>query len=154
MIEEIGGFDPMLGPGSRFPSCDDRDIAIRALLGGHHIYETSTMAVKHVGFRTWRQGRQLARRDFLAIGAAYSKFLKCGHIKLVYIPAYEFIKFALWPPIRDLLHLRSPRGVVRITAFLEGFMEGLRTPLDKTTMRFVDRQRTNSIPLKVSSPEI
>src|SRR6516162_1346640 len=26
VIAEIGGFDPMLGPGSRFPSCDDRDI--------------------------------------------------------------------------------------------------------------------------------
>jgi GT2 family glycosyltransferase len=154
IIEEIGGFDPMLGPGSRFPSCDDRDIAIRALLAGYHIYETSTMMVKHFGFRTWQQGRELARRDFLAIGAAYSKFLKCGHIELVYVPAYEFTKYALWPPFRDLLHLRSPRGIVRITAYLKGFMEGLRTPLDKATMRFVDGQRANSTPLKVSSPEI
>jgi glycosyltransferase involved in cell wall biosynthesis len=152
MIEEIGGFDPMLGPGSRFPSGDDRDVAIRALLAGYHIYETSSIVVKHFGFRTWQQGRQLARRDFLAIGAAYSKFLKCGHIELAYIPAYEFTKYALWPPIRDLLHLRQPRGMVRITAFLEGFIEGVRTPLDKT-MKFVDVQRTSSIPLRVSGPE-
>jgi glycosyltransferase involved in cell wall biosynthesis len=138
MIEEIGGFDPMLGPGCRFPSCDDRDIAIRALFARYHIYETSATAVKHFGFRTWQQGRQLTRRDFLAIGATYSKFLRCGRIELMYIPAYEFTKYALWPPIWDLLHLRKPRGITRITAFVTGFIQGLRAPLDKATMIFVD----------------
>jgi glycosyltransferase involved in cell wall biosynthesis len=141
MIEEIGGFDPMLGPGSKFPDCDDRDIAIRALLARHHVFETSTIAVKHFGFRSWQQGPQLARRNFLGIGAAYSKFLKCGRIELMYVPAHEFIKYALWPPIRDVLHLRQPRGMVRITAFAEGFVEGLRTPVDRATMLFVEERK-------------
>jgi hypothetical protein len=56
----------------------------------------------------------------------------------MYIPAYEFTKYALWPPIRDLLRFRHPSGLVRITAFLSGFIQGLRTPLDKKTMRFSD----------------
>jgi hypothetical protein len=43
--------------------------------------------------------------------------------------------------------------MVRITAFLKGFIEGLRTPLDKATLMFVDGQRKNSIPVKVSSAE-
>jgi glycosyltransferase involved in cell wall biosynthesis len=138
IIEYLGGFDPMLGPGSKFHDCDDRDIAIRALLSRHHVFETSAIAVKHFGFRSWQQGPQLARRNFLGIGATYSKFLKCGRIELMYIPAYEFWKYALWPPIRDVLHLRQPRGIVRITAFVEGFIAGLRTPVDKTTMIFID----------------
>ena len=141
MIEEMGGFDHMLGPGSKFHDCDDRDIAIRALLARHHVYETSTIAVKHFGFRSWQQGPQLARRNFLGIGAAYSKFFKCGRIELAYIPAHEFIKYALWPPIRDVLHLRQPRGMVRITAFAEGFIDGLRTPVDRTTMLFVKERK-------------
>jgi glycosyltransferase involved in cell wall biosynthesis len=138
MVEKIGRFDAMLGPGSRFPSCDDRDIAMRALLSHYHVYETSTIAVKHFGFRNWQQGRQLAHRDFLAIGATYSKFFKCGRAGLMYIPAHEFIKYALWPLIRDLLHLRQPRGIVRITAFAEGFIGGLQTPVDRATMKFVE----------------
>jgi glycosyltransferase involved in cell wall biosynthesis len=141
MIEGIGGFDHMLGPGSKFHDCDDRDIAIRALLARHHVYETSTIAVKHFGFRSWQQGPQLARRNFLGIGATYSKFLKCGRIELMYIPAHEFIKYALWPPIRDVLHLRQPRGIVRITAFAEGFIDGLRTPVDRATMLFVEERK-------------
>jgi hypothetical protein len=56
----------------------------------------------------------------------------------MYSPAYEFIKYALWPPIWDLLHLRKPREITRITAFVTGFIEGLHAPLDKATMIFVD----------------
>jgi len=44
---------------------------------------------------------------------------------------------AIWPPISDALHLRKPRGVGRIIAFLEGFGSGLRTRVDKATLRFV-----------------
>jgi glycosyltransferase involved in cell wall biosynthesis len=138
MIEKIGGFDPLLGPGSRFPDCDDRDIAMRALLARYNVYETTSIVVKHFGFRTWQQGVQLTRRNFLGIGAAYSKFLKSGRVELMYIPAYEFFRSALWPPIRDLLYLRQPRGIVRITAFIEGFIVGCRTPIDRATMMFVD----------------
>jgi glycosyltransferase involved in cell wall biosynthesis len=61
------------GPGSRFPSGDDRDVAIRALLASYHVYKTSSISVTHFGFRTWQQGRQLARRDFLAIGRGVFK---------------------------------------------------------------------------------
>jgi glycosyltransferase involved in cell wall biosynthesis len=139
MVENLGGFDPMLGPGSRFFDCDDRDIAMRALLAHYHVYETSAVAVKHFGFRTWQQGRELSRRNFFGIGAAYSKLLRCGRRDIVYIPAYEFIRFALWPPIQDLLYLRKPRGITRITAFVAGFIKGLRTPIDRATMMFIDQ---------------
>jgi glycosyltransferase involved in cell wall biosynthesis len=140
MVESLGGFDPMLGPGSRFPDCDDRDIAMRALLAGFHVYETAAMSVVHFGFRTWEQGRELTRRNFLGIGAAYSKFLRSGHVEWMYIPAHEFVRFALWPPIWDLLRLRQPHGIVRITAFIKGFIDGIRTPIDRPTMKFIDRR--------------
>lgn len=147
IVERLGGFDTLLGPGSTFPSCEDRDIAIRALLAGHHVYDTASTRVTHFGFRTWQEGRELTRRNFLAIGAAYSKFLRSGRFELMYIPVYEFVRFALWPPILDLLRLRQPQGMVRITAFVEGFLSGLRTPMDKATMKFIDKRA-------LSSPEL
>lgn len=132
----------MLGPGSVFPSCEDRDIAIRALISGHHVYDTELTSVEHFGFRTWEEGREWTRSNFFGIGAVYSKFLKSGRLELMYIPAYEFVRFALWPPISDLLHLRQPGGIVRITAFIEGFISGLRTPVDRATMRFIDQRQS------------
>lgn len=143
MVEKLGGFDPMLGPGSRFPDCDDRDIAMRALLAHYYVYETAAVTVKHFGFRTWLQGSHLTRRNFLGIGAAYSKFLKCGRAELIYVPAYEFVRSALWPPIWDVLRLRQPQGIVRITAFIEGFFKGIHTPIDRSTMIFIDESRAS-----------
>jgi hypothetical protein len=43
---------------------------------------------------------------------------------------------ALWPPLSDLLHGRKPRGAARITGFLRGFYDGLRTPVDRRTLIF------------------
>ena len=150
-IESLGGFDPLLGPGARFSDCDDRDIAIRALLAGYHVFETAEIQVKHSGFRTWEQGRELARRNFRGIGATHSKFIKCGRIPLMYIPAYEFMRYAVWPPVADLMNLRRPSGFVRITAFVEGFMEGIRTPVDPATLKFID---TQSCTIKAQDPKV
>lgn len=143
MVLKIGGFDTALGPGGKFPDCEDGDVAVRALLAGYYIYETATVSVEHFGFRTWAEGRQLARRSFLGIGAAYSKPLKCGRWDFLIIPAHEFFRYALLPPILDILRLRRPYGLGRIIAFMQGFIGGLRTPVDKTTLRFVQDEPDN-----------
>ena len=136
VVQSFGGFDEMLGPGSVFASCEDGDLAARALLLGYQVYETAEVSVRHAGFRTWKEGRVLARRDWIGIGAAFAKPLKCGHWRFAVVPAYELGCHALWPPISDLLHLRKPSGLVRIVAFLQGFSRAWRTPVDPQTLRF------------------
>ena len=136
LILALGGFDPMLGPGSKFFACEDGDLAVRAFALGYHVYEIDAVTVLHAGFRTWAEGRNLARRDFFAIGAAYAKQLKCGHWDFLIVPAYEFGRHAVWPPISDMLHLRRPRGLGRISAFLQGFLRGWRTPVERKTLLF------------------
>ena len=132
----LGGFDEMLGAGAAFFGCEDGDLVVRALALGYGVYETDAVAVLHSGFRTWAEGRNLARRDFFAIGAAYAKPLKCGHWRFLVVPAYELGRHALWPPLADLLQLRRPRGVARIGAFFRGFIQGWRTPVDPRTLLF------------------
>ena len=136
MVLEIGGFDTLLGAGGRFPSCEDWDMAVRALLKGYGVYETDAVAVKHLGYRTWAEGKALARRDWVAIGAAYSKPLKCGYWRFAVVPLYEFSRNTLWPPLSDLLHGRKPRGLGRIFAFVQGFVQGWKTPVDPKTLLF------------------
>src|SRR5450432_1464712 len=43
----IGGFDESFGPGARFPSADDWDIALRAVLTGKHVYEAAELSIVH-----------------------------------------------------------------------------------------------------------
>jgi glycosyltransferase involved in cell wall biosynthesis len=133
----MGGFDESFGPGARFPSADEWDIAMRALLSGRHVYETADLSIVHDGFRTFEEGRQHARRDWIALGAVCAKPLRAGHLNAAVVPLWLFSTRALWPPIADLLRMRRPRGGGRIVAFLEGFGVGLWTRVDPVTLRFV-----------------
>lgn len=133
----VGGFDESFGPGARFPSADEWDIALRALLSGKHVFETSELSIVHDGFRTFEEGRKHARRDWIALGAVCAKPLRAGHLEAAVVPLWLLSTKAIWPPIADMLHFRKPRGVARITAFLQGFGVGLRTPVDRKTLRFL-----------------
>jgi glycosyltransferase involved in cell wall biosynthesis len=133
----MGGFDESFGPGARFPSADEWDISMRALLSGKHVYETAELSIVHDGFRTFEEGRQHTRRDWIALGAVCAKPLRAGHWEAAVVPLWLFSTRALWPPIADLLHWRKPRGGVRIFSFLSGFSVGLRTRVDRATLRFL-----------------
>lgn len=135
-VRSMGGFDEAFGPGGRFPSADEWDIAIRALLSGREVLETAELSIVHDGFRTFEQGRDHARRDWLALGAVCAKPLRAGYWKAAVVPVWLFSTKALWPPLADALSLRKPRGIGRIVAFAQGFSQGLRTRVDVGTLRF------------------
>lgn len=135
-VLSLGGFDEAFGPGGRFPSADDWDIAMRVLLSGRHVFETAELSIVHDGFRSFAEGRAHARRDWLAIGAACAKPLRAGHFKAIVVPVWLFGSKAVWPPLSDALRLRKPRGLGRITAFLSGFRSGLQTSVERRTLRF------------------
>jgi glycosyltransferase involved in cell wall biosynthesis len=132
----LGGFDEQLGPGGHFPSCEEGDAAVRALLGGYDVCETDRTHVIHHGFRTWQEGRELSRRDWYGIGAAYSKPLRAGRWAFAPVPAYELLAKAVWPPISDLLSLRRPQGMLRGVHFVHGFVRGMLEPLDTQPLLF------------------
>lgn len=138
-VTSMGGFDECFGPGAIFPSADEWDIVLRALLTGHHVYETAELTLVHDGFRTFAQGQAHARRDWLALGAVCAKPLRAGHWRAIVIPFWLFFTRAVWPPLADLLSLRRPRGLGRIVAFAQGFCRGCATPVDSRTLRFVQR---------------
>lgn len=134
-ILALGGFDPAFGPGGIFPSADDWEIAVRALLGGFVICETDGVSVVHHGFRTYREGRALARRDWYAIGAMYAKPLRTGHWPIIVVALNEFLVYGIWPPLGQLLRLQRPVGFGRSVAFVQGFIRGLRRPEERTCSR-------------------
>ena len=135
-ILALGGFDETFGPGARFASGDDWDIALRALIAGSHILEVADLAIVHHGFRTYEQGRDHALRDWIAIGALCAKPIRAGHINVMRLGVRLFGVHALWPPMRDVLHLRRPSGASRIMGFIQGFARGIQTPVDPKTLRF------------------
>ena len=135
-VLSFGGFDETFGPGSRFPSGDDYDVSLRALLFGWEVYECARLSILHHGFRRLVEGREHTLRDWRAIGALCAKPIRAGYPAGIVLSVWLFSANALWPPILDILMLRRPAGRMRVVGFMRGFVEGLRTPVDPQTLSF------------------
>ncbi len=135
-ITRMGGFDEMLGAGSFFHSCEDADIAIRAIVTGQWVYETNDVVVTHYGFRSWYEGRALAQRDWTGIGAAYIKPLRAGYMSTLLLIFYELLGPCMLDPLKPILKLRRPRGFGRMIAFLRGIVGGMRQPMDRKNLTY------------------
>lgn len=133
---QIGGVDELLGPGAYFGACEDWDIELRALLAGWHSVHSGDFYILHHGFRRYADGTSHVRRDWTGIGAALGKLVRVGIPSIVVLALWEFLAHALLPPALDVLHLRRPRGLTRITAFVRGFTDGFTTRVDRATLTF------------------
>ena len=139
-ILALGGCDESMGPGGRFPSADDIDLAIRVLQLGWQVHDTAETSIVHHGFRSFADSKEHVRRDWIALGATCSKSLR-GKRPLGAVPTlWLFTARAFWPPVKHLATLKRPRGLTRITAFIEGFASGLRVPVDRKHMLFIPDQ--------------
>jgi glycosyltransferase involved in cell wall biosynthesis len=136
VVLSFGGFDETFGPGSRFPSGDDWDVALRLLLFGWQVFESAQLSIVHHGFRTFVEGREHALRDWRAIGAVCAKPIRAGYPSGMVLSLWLFSTLALWPPLRDLLAFRPPAGRSRLVGFIRGFAEGLGTPVDPQTLSY------------------
>ncbi len=129
----VKGFDPMLGPGAPLRCHEEGDLAIRMLMAGYAVFETPDIKIIHHGFRTWKQGRDLALRNYYGIGAALAKYVKLRRRFIVPVIAYEWGHEALGQFVRNLVVQRRLSGATPIVAFCRGFWAGLRQPVDPIT---------------------
>lgn len=138
-IAAVGGFDPQTGPGSRFPSADDMDIGIRILMAGGSVHANRGVTVVHDGLRNWDEYPELVQRDFLALGAVFSKLLRFGGIPGYIIVLQHFFSFGFLFPIRTVTFRSRPKGMKRAYYLLKGIWVGLRHPTERRSMLFTHR---------------
>lgn len=124
----LGGFDEMLGSGSRFRSAEELDFALRALQSGYEVCETDRAAVVHHGWQDRSDKNRIAYDYLYGIGATFGKHLKCRR----------------WSVFRPLGHLArrwmfgipvvgygsAPSKRARMAGFLTGFFAGMMSPVD------------------------
>jgi hypothetical protein len=111
-------------------------MAVRMLIKGWWVYETSKVAVIHDGFRTWEEGKQLSKRNSVGIGAAYSKPIKAGYWQFMPTILFEGIFNVLLRPLANVLKLKRPHGLRRFVFFWYGFFLGLKVPIDSQKLVF------------------
>lgn len=119
-----GGFDPVID------GAEDGDLAVRLLIARHHVYETDAVAVVHDGFRSFAEGRDLAKRNWTQVGLSYVKPLRGRHLPAVVLVAYEGLVLSLLRPLVMTVLTRRRQGIRNFLYFWSGFRRGLRLPLD------------------------
>lgn len=138
--QALGGFDEMLGVGSRLRSGAESDFTIRCLLAGHFVFETPTVSVIHHEFHTWEQGRGIVERYWYGTGAMFVKQLKCGHWAILPLLGRLAWRWAFGRSRFAMSLGRYPHRLFRLWSFIRGFMAGGMTPVDRVTRRYVRRQ--------------
>jgi glycosyltransferase involved in cell wall biosynthesis len=130
----LSGFDTMLGAGSRFPSSDETDFIIRALLSGYQAYETPDVSVVHYGFRPLNKANELIHGYLQGIGAMLTKHVKCGDWPVLYVYGALAMRWMFSHPIVE--YGFRPSRWVRLRGFLQGSMQAATVPVNRKTRLF------------------
>ncbi len=134
-LRTIEGWDPCVGPGEKFSSGDDHDLAFRMLLAGSAVHFCHRARVIHHGIRRLDSIAHDARRVGRGFGASCIKHLKCGAL---YHGAARTVPFHFVRLCVELLHGRRSDSASFIRGWMSGFFTGLCHPVDRKTRRFED----------------
>lgn len=124
LLERIGGYDELVGPGGRFGIGDDSDFALRMLQARANWKPCPEIEVIHThGFRPHGDGEQLKRDYQNGIGAVFGRAARRGYSRpTLWYLAREARRSVL--ALVDRLRGR-PEEWVLVRARLSGFLEGL-----------------------------
>jgi glycosyltransferase involved in cell wall biosynthesis len=138
VLAELGGFDPLLGPGAPyFRGAEETDLLIRALCRGYRVINATECEVLHLGIRTGADVRPLHIQYQFAVGAAFGKHARLSGFRGL-VDAARWIDFYTRKTMRDVLDLRRPRPGV-LWYFVSGALQTFRYDLDRSANLFRER---------------
>jgi GT2 family glycosyltransferase len=134
VVRALGGWDTCIGPGTKFGSGDDTDLAVRTLRAGHALHFLPGARVLHYGFRYWKSARRDLSRIAFGLGSVFAKHARSGAMFWGGArPAYFFARQS----IDCLLKAQRPAGAVFVASWCRGFWAGMRQPIDRKANTFV-----------------
>jgi GT2 family glycosyltransferase len=136
---ESGGFDLMLGPGSRFRQCQDFDLVYRLLATGRKLVETPAVQVDHHGGRSRSDGsaRRLGRNYNFGEGAVHSKMVRCRPGLGIRVTLRGVLRRMLAIRPFNLITGRGPSYGAQLLMFARGFLVALTCRVDRNRMLFI-----------------
>jgi glycosyltransferase involved in cell wall biosynthesis len=142
-LEELGGFDEMLGVGGRFRSFPERDIGYRILRRGGAIVYTPQALIYHRHWRGWDDIRRTYRNYAIGTGAATAKYMRCGDRAAAYLLVEWFFDQGVRQVLSGLFKWRSRQkihvGLLQMVYPWIGFAQGWRWPIDRERIVYVGR---------------
>jgi hypothetical protein len=129
-FERLGGFDPLIGPGTPyFRAGEDTDLLIRALHLGYRVVNAPECNVLHLGIRYGSERRTLAIGYQLGTGAAFGKLARLMGPSGVRDLA-RWATFYASQIVTEVAHRRRPRPGP-LCYFIAGAMLTFRYDVDR-----------------------
>ncbi len=131
LFDAVGGYDEMIGPGSRFGACEEFDLYYRALAAGQVVAFVPDLVTTHWGARPYADGsgRMLKRWYAYGEGTVIGKHLRAGdpHMALVLVRItgqdIAYVAESLWH--------RRLAGIGQVAYKWRGLGRGLATKVDR-----------------------
>jgi len=136
VLDQIGGFDPFLGCGSKYGAADDIDVLYRALKNNIPVMAVQSPAVFHHGVRKNEEITELYNRYAYGLGVILGKYQQCGDAGTASIMLKEGSKHVL-RAAKAVRETGKPTGIRAAACLVKGFADGYRTPADKDTRKFI-----------------
>lgn len=123
VFERVGGFDPLLGQGSRFPGAEDGDMIYRVLEHGIRVSYTNTIRCYHIPWRDDAQKLDNRYNYGSGVGAMLAKYVRRGQLSTMgFIFMRHFLKKFLLVPYHGVV---GPRGEYRRNlTYCRGLIDG------------------------------
>ena len=137
--EKLNGFDPVLGAGVHFNSCEETDLNIRTLLKGYFIHYSPEVSVMHHGYRDSREAQRLVEGYAYGNGALFAKHIKSGQFGMIFLLFTQILSWAFGTSWVMTNTNTESYKFGRMRAFIRGLLKGFTTPLDKSKGHFMSR---------------
>lgn len=139
VMDEIRGFDPLLGPGMIFKACEEYDVFYRTLRAGFGVARDPNTVVVHWGGRPMADGSgpQLLRDYFFGEGVVLGKHSRVGDRHAAWLALKIFAQELNWA-CRGALRGRFA-GARRTASWTRGFIRGFERAIDPATRLFRER---------------
>ena len=129
----VGPWDELMGPGTKFESCEEFDFYYRAAAAGVVVARVPALEVVHWGRRSWADGSADALLDGYAYGegAVVGKHLHLGDARAL----WHLVSIYAAPTLGVLRHPRTA-DTTRLRLQTRGLCDAFKTPVDRRTRTF------------------
>jgi GT2 family glycosyltransferase len=132
VLEQIGSFDPFLGPGAPLLCGEEPDLLFRALSTGLKVINAAEVEVTHLGIRAHgEESRKLWDIYGAGTAAALFKHVRLGNTKAMRLWLQHMTKMA-GVIGKNVLTGKRPIGARYTLSFLSGTRQSMRYAIDKS----------------------
>jgi glycosyltransferase involved in cell wall biosynthesis len=129
LLERIGGFDVLLGPGAPFNAGEEFDLMIRALASGSKVVNAAEVQVEHLGVREGDEASKLMRGYGISVGATLAKHVRLRTPDSIGLALAWVIHFG-FTGLRNALSGKRPSGLGLVAGLFKGVYLSSKRQID------------------------